>query len=46
MAAMLQSGLNVRTVITHRLGIKDYLEGFEIMNSGKSGKIILDWTAL
>jgi len=46
MAAMLQSGLNVRPVITHRLGANDYLKGFEIMNSGKSGKIILDWSAL
>jgi threonine 3-dehydrogenase len=46
MAAMLQSGLNVRPVITHRLGVNDYLDGFQIMNSGKSGKIILDWSAL
>ena len=46
MASMLQSGLNVRPVITHRLGINDYREGFEIMNSGKSGKVILDWAAL
>jgi threonine 3-dehydrogenase len=46
MSSMLQSGLNVRPVITHRLGVHDYIEGFEIMNSGKSGKIILDWAAL
>ena len=46
MASMLQSGLNVRPVITHRLGIRDYLEGFQIMNSGKSGKVTLDWSAL
>jgi threonine 3-dehydrogenase len=46
MASMLQSGLDVRPVITHRLGINDYLEGFEIMNSGRSGKVILDWAAL
>jgi threonine 3-dehydrogenase len=46
MASMLQSGLNVRPVITHRLGIRDYLEGFKIMNSGKSGKITLDWSNL
>ncbi len=46
MAAMLQSGLNVRPVITHRLGVNDFIEGFEIMKSGKSGKIILDWSAL
>ena len=46
MASMLQSGLNVRPVITHRLGVRDYLEGFQIMNSGQSGKITLDWTNL
>jgi len=46
MASMLQSGLDVRPVITHRLGINDYRKGFEIMDSGKSGKVILDWAAL
>jgi threonine 3-dehydrogenase len=46
MAAMLQTGLDIRPVITHRLGIRDYAEGFAIMNSGKSGKVILDWAAL
>src|SRR5882762_5984238 len=46
MSSMLRSGLDVRPVITHRLGINDYLEGFAIMNSGKSGKVILDWAAL
>jgi threonine 3-dehydrogenase len=46
MASMLQSGLSVRPVITHRFGIRDYLEGFAIMNSGQSGKVILDWAAL
>ena len=44
--SMLQSGLNVRPVITHRLGVNDYREGFEIMNSGQSGKVILDWSSL
>jgi len=39
-------GLDIRPVITHRLGINDYLEGFQIMNSGKSGKVTLDWTSL
>ncbi len=45
MAAMLQSGLNVGPVITHRLPIERFAEGFETMSSGHSGKIILDWTA-
>src|ERR1700722_5824327 len=46
MSSMLQSGLDIRPVITHRLGINDYQQGFEIMNSGKSGKVTLDWTSL
>ena len=44
MLAMLQSGLNVRPVITHRLAVKDYLEGFETMARGECGKIVLDWS--
>jgi threonine 3-dehydrogenase len=44
MAAMLQSGLDVTPVITHRFKIDDYATGFEIMASGQSGKVILDWT--
>jgi threonine 3-dehydrogenase len=46
MSSMLQSGLDVRPVITHRFGIRDFQEGFEVMASGKSGKVILDWSAL
>jgi threonine 3-dehydrogenase len=45
MIAMLQSGLNVRGVITHRFAARDYPEAFEIMAKGESGKIVLDWTA-
>lgn len=45
MAAMLQSGLDIRPVITHRLPVADFREGFEIMGSGQSGKVILDWAA-
>jgi len=43
MSSMLQSGLDIRPVITHRLPITDFREGFEIMGSGQSGKVILDW---
>ena len=46
MTAMLQSGLNVTPVITHRLDVKDFQEGFEIMSSGNCGKIVLDWKNL
>ena len=43
MAAMIQSGLDISPIITHRFGIDDFKEGFEVMGSGKSGKVILDW---
>jgi threonine 3-dehydrogenase len=44
MIAMLESGLDVRKVITHRLPASEFLKGFEIMRRGESGKIVLDWT--
>ena len=44
MIAMLQSGLDVRKVITHRMSAREFQKGFEIMRSGQSGKIVLDWT--
>ena len=43
MTVMLQSGLNIKPVITHRFPAEKFLEGFELMASGASGKIILDW---
>ena len=43
MIAMLQSGLDVSPVITHHFPVADYQKAFEIMASGQSGKIILDW---
>ena len=46
MTTMLQSGLDISGVITHRFDFRDYEKGFEIMNSGMSGKIILDWTKI
>ena len=46
MSAMLQGGLDISKIITHRLDVTDYEEGFAAMNSGKSGKVILDWTSL
>ncbi|HPF47428.1 MAG TPA: L-threonine 3-dehydrogenase [Emcibacteraceae bacterium] len=41
--AMLESGLDLSPVLTHHFKIDDYEEGFEIMRSGNSGKVILDW---
>jgi threonine 3-dehydrogenase len=43
MIAMLENGLDVRRVITHRFPVGDYRQGFEAMLSGKSGKVVLDW---
>ena len=43
MCAMLQSGLNIKPVITHRFKIEDFEKGFEVMCSGNSGKVILEW---
>ncbi len=43
MTALVQSGLDISPVITHKFHYTDYLEGFEVMKSGKSGKVILDW---
>jgi threonine 3-dehydrogenase len=45
MAAMLQSGLDVSAVITHRFAAADYGRAFETMGGGQSGKVILDWAA-
>src|SRR5712672_3301641 len=45
MASMLQSGLDISGVITHRLPIEEFQTGFETMASGHSGKVILDWSA-
>ena len=43
MASMLQSGLNIDHVITHRLAASEYQKGFDLLNQGKAAKIILDW---
>jgi threonine 3-dehydrogenase len=43
MASMLQSGLVIEPVITHHFGADDYVPAFELMASGQSGKVILNW---
>ena len=45
MSSLLQSGLNIKPVITHHYPVQDFLAGFEVMGSGQSGKVILDWQA-
>ena len=44
MTVMLESGLDISPVITHRLNWRDFEEGFAAMRSGNSGKVILDWS--
>ena len=44
MSVMLESGLDIRPVITHRFHFTEFEKGFEAMTSGQSGKVILDWS--
>lgn len=43
MTAMIQSGLDISPVITHRFGVDDYEEAFAVMRDGHSGKVVLNW---
>jgi len=43
MTSMLQSGLDISPVITHRFAFEDFQQGFDAMQSGESGKVILSW---
>jgi threonine 3-dehydrogenase len=43
MSVMLESGLNIKPVITHRFHYTEFQQGFEAMLSGQSGKVVLDW---
>ena len=44
MGAMVEAGLDLTPMITHRFNYRDFEKGFEAMNSGASGKVVLDWT--
>ena len=43
MTVMLESGLDIKPIITHRFHYTDFEKGFEVMKSGLSGKVILNW---
>jgi len=43
MTQMLRSGLDISPVLTHKLPIDDFQEGFDIMESGNCGKVVLEW---
>lgn len=44
MIAMLQNGLDISRIITHHFPVDEFEQGFAVMMSGKSGKVVLDWT--
>ena len=44
MGSMLQSGLDITAVITHRFAATDFAQAFEVVRSGQCGKVVLDWT--
>ncbi|MBY4678344.1 L-threonine 3-dehydrogenase [Marinobacterium arenosum] len=44
MASVIQSGLDLTPLITHRFPVDQFQQGFDVMRSGESGKVILDWT--
>jgi threonine 3-dehydrogenase len=46
MSVMLDSGLNIAPVITHRYAYSDFEKGFAAMISGNTGKVVLDWSSL
>ena len=43
MTVMLESGLDIKPVITHRFHYTQFQDAFEVMLSGKAGKVIMDW---
>ncbi len=43
MSVLLESGLDIHPIITHRLPVAEFEQGFEVMLSGQSGKVVLDW---
>ena len=45
MGSMLQSGLDITPVITHRFAAKDFAQAFDVVRSGQCGKVVMDWTS-
>ena len=46
MTVLVESGLDIRPVITHRFSYRDFEDAFAVARSGQSGKVILDWTQI
>ena len=45
MTVLLQSGLDISPVLTHRFDVEDFKKGFEVMQNGDSGKVLLEWAS-
>ncbi len=43
MASLIQGGLDLKPMVTHQFAIDDFQQGFDVMGSGQSGKVILNW---
>ena len=43
MSSMIQSGLNIQPIITHHFDVEEFQPAFELMESGQTGKVILNW---
>ena len=43
MSVMIDSGLDISPVITHRMGYRDFQQGFDVMSSGEASKVVLNW---
>jgi threonine 3-dehydrogenase len=43
MKVLIEGGLDLKPVITHRFNYRDFQQGFDVMLSGQSGKVILEW---
>jgi threonine 3-dehydrogenase len=43
MVSMLQSGLDISSVITHRLGVDEFEDGIRALREAQAGKVVLDW---
>jgi threonine 3-dehydrogenase len=46
MAVMMEQGVDIEPIITHRFAYNDFQKGFDAMISGQTGKVVLDWTGL
>ena len=44
MSVMIEAGLDIGPIITHRLSYRDFQAGFDAMRGGEAGKVILDWS--